>query len=155
MLVAPCPRPARALTLEAGARVLSGETLDGAIAATVAYCDVFACAPSAQEVHRFLLGRSASRIEVERALAGSPDLARALDSRDGLWFLRGKDHLAPRRQRFIAHGRRHLWPEARRIAALLERSGVATAGMVTGSLAADSADEHADIDFLLIYPASR
>jgi hypothetical protein len=27
--------------------------------------------------------------------------------------------------------------------------------MVTGSLAADSADEHADIDFLLIYPASR
>src|SRR5688572_29156046 len=37
----------------------------------------------------------------------------------------------------------------------IERTGLATCGMVTGSLAADNADEHADIDFLFTYPKDR
>jgi hypothetical protein len=48
-----------------------------------------------------------------------------------------------------------MWPRARRIAELVDRSGLALAGMVTGSLAADNADEHADVDFLFIYPSER
>lgn len=131
-----------------------GSTLEGAIATTVAYFDVFAFAPTAAEVHRFLIGRAASRADVERTLATSPRLGGLLATRDGAWFLTGKDHLAPRRRRF-AHHSAALWPEARRIAAVLERSGLASAGLVTGSLATDNADEHADIDFLLIYPSDR
>jgi hypothetical protein len=88
---------------------------------------------------------------VERALEG---LSRELGTRDGCWFLRGKDHLAPRRLRFSRHSAA-LWPRARQIAKVVERSGLALSGLVTGSLAADNADEHADIDFLFIYPHER
>jgi hypothetical protein len=134
--------------------LIAGDTLDGAIAATVVYFDVFACAPTSAEIHRFLVGRRASRAEVERALSESRDLAGTIASRDGVWHLHGKAHLAPRRVRFLEHSKK-LWPKARRIARMVELSGLATCGMVTGSLAADNCDEHADIDFLLTYPADR
>ena len=134
--------------------MLRGDSLEGAILTTVAYYDVFAFAPQPREIHRFLVGRRASRTEVERALHESRSLADHLGTRDGCWFLRGKDHLAPRRLRFSRHSAA-LWPRARKMAKLVERSGLALAGMVTGSLAADNADEHADIDFLFIYPEER
>jgi hypothetical protein len=134
--------------------LLEGDSLEGAIAATVAYFDVFAFAPDASEIHRFLLGRRASRRDVESLLMSSPELVGVIGSRDGLYFLRGKDHLSLRRMRFVVHSQR-LWEKARRIARMIERSRLAAAGMVTGSLATDSADEHADIDFLFIYPADR
>jgi hypothetical protein len=133
--------------------LLRGDSLEGAILATVAYYDVFAFAPQPREIHRFLVGKRASRREVERAL-GDGRLSRELGTRDGCWFLIGKDHLAPRRLRFSKHSAA-LWPRARSIARLVERSGLALSGMVTGSLAAENADEHADIDFLFIYPHER
>lgn len=134
--------------------LLIGDSVEAAIVATVAYFDVFACAPSAAEIHRFLMGKKASRAEVESVLATSPELARTIASHDGFWFLHGKEHLALRRRRFLRHSDA-LWPKARRIAQLIERTGLASSGMVTGSLAADNADEHADIDFLFTYPAER
>jgi hypothetical protein len=134
--------------------LLFGSSLEGAIVATVAYCDVFAFAPRAREIHRFLIGKKATRAEVERALRESDVLKKYVAEREGCWFLIGKDHLAPRRVRFSKHSAA-LWPRARKIAALVERTGIALAGMVTGSLAADNADEHADIDFLFIYPRER
>lgn len=135
-------------------RVIRGDTLDGAIAATVCYLDVFACAPRASEIHRFLIGHKATRAQVEDALANSADLTDLVGEKDGLYYLRGKPHLVPRRIRFFSHGD-NVWARARKMADKLERSGLATCGLVTGSLAADNADEHADIDFLLIYPAHR
>ncbi len=132
----------------------TGATLEAAILATVAYCDVFAFAPYPGEIHRFLVGRRASRGEVEAALGSSPLLAERLGTRDGLYFLAGKGHLAPRRLRF-SHLSASLWPSAREAAAAVARTGLARCGMVTGSLAADNADEHADVDFLFIYPAER
>lgn len=134
--------------------MIRGDALEGAIVATLAYADVFAFAMKPAEVHRFLLGRRATRPEVERCLEGSPALRSVVSTRDGLWFLAGKDHLAPRRQRFAKHSEL-LWPRARHIAKTMERTGLCLSGMVTGSLAADNADEHADIDFLFIYPAER
>jgi hypothetical protein len=131
--------------------LVRGDSLEGAILTTVAYYDVFAFAPQPREIHRFLVGKRASRTEVEHALERLRDL---LGTRDGCWFLRGKDHLAPRRIRFSKHSSA-LWPRARRVASLVERSGLALCGMVTGSLAADNADEHADVDFLFIYPHER
>ena len=131
-----------------------GDTLEGAIVGTVAYCDVFAFAPRAEEIHRFLMGFEASREAVDRALTQSPDLRAILGTRDGCFFLRGKDHLAPRRIRFSRHSA-GLWPQARALASVVERTGLASCGVVTGSLAADNADEHADIDFLFIYPGER
>lgn len=134
--------------------MVSGGSIEAAILATVAYLDIFACAPSTREIHRFLLGRRASRAEVEAALRTSPELRRTLGTRDGYWFLSDKDHLAPRRVRFARHSAA-LWPRARRMARLVERTGLASSGMVTGSLAADNADEHADVDFLFTYPGDR
>jgi hypothetical protein len=134
--------------------LLGGNPLEAAMAATVAYFDVFACAPTAAEIHRFLMGTRASRAEVEAALVSSPELSRVLGTHEGYWFLEGKEHLALRRRRFQRHSAT-MWPKARRIAQLIERTGLASSGMVTGSLAADNADEHADIDFLFTYPAER
>lgn len=134
--------------------LVRGDTLEGAIVATLSYADIFAFAMQSKEVHRFLLGHRATRPEVENCLERNASLRELIDQRDGLWFLRGKDHLAPRRKRFSKHSE-FLWPRARRIAKRLERTGLCLSGMVTGSLAADNADEHADIDFLLIYPGGR
>lgn len=133
---------------------MQADSLAGAIATTLAYSDIFAFAPTAAEVHRFLIGHAASRAEVHHALEHDPDLRPLVGTRDGLWFLRGKDHLAPRRVRFSKHSA-YLWPEARRMARWVERSGLARCGLVTGSLASDNADEHADIDFLFVYPTDR
>ena len=134
--------------------LVRGDSLAGAIATTVAYCDIFAFAPNAEELHRFLIGRRATRAEVRRELANHVGLARILTEQEGHWCFRGKEHLVPRRIRFSRHSAA-MWPEAREISAALERTGLASCGMVTGSLAADNADEHADIDFLLVYPAPR
>jgi|GEM_PF-3091473 len=133
---------------------MRGDSLAGAIATTLAYSDVFSFAPSAAELHRFLIGHRATRAEVHDALHNDPDLQRLLGQREDLWFFKGKDHLVPRRLRFSKHSA-YLWPAAKRMAKWVERSGLATAGMVTGSLASDNADEHADIDFLFIYPQER
>src|SRR5947207_1178107 len=83
--------------------LLQGDSLEGAIVATVAYFDVFAFAPYPGEIHRFLLGRKASRVEVEAALRSSPRLTGVLGSYEGAYFLIGKDHLALRRSRFTKH----------------------------------------------------
>ena len=133
--------------------MLRGDSLEGAILTTLAYYDVFAFAPRSREIHRFLVGKKATRMEVERALE-SRALSELVSTRDDCWFLRGKDHLAPRRLRFTKHSTA-LWPRARRIAKLVEQTGLAISGMITGSLAAENADEHADIDFLFIYPHAR
>lgn len=133
---------------------MRGDSLEAAIVTTVAYYDVFAFAPRPREVHRFLAGKRATRQEVEQALVDSPVLAELLGTRDGCWFLKGKDHLAPRRLRFSRHSA-SMWPRARKMARFAEKSGLALSGMITGSLAADNADEHADIDFLFIYPEER
>jgi hypothetical protein len=134
--------------------LLRGDSLEAAILATVAYFDVFACAPYPREIHRFLMGKRATRREVEDALATSPELQRMIGGRDGCFYLAGKDHLELRRRRFQRHSDL-LWPQAKRIARVIEASGLASCGMVTGSLAADNADEAADIDFLFTYPADR
>lgn len=134
--------------------LVRGDSLAGAIATTLAYCDIFAFAPTARELHRFLIGRRATRAEVRRELANHTGLSRMLAEQDGYWCFRGKEHLIPRRIRFSRHSAA-MWPRARQIATRVERSGLASCGMVTGSLAADNADEHADIDFLLVYPTAR
>jgi hypothetical protein len=148
------PLQARPALLRVPRPVIPGDSLDGAIAATVAYLDIFACAPRAAEIHRFLVGWRASRSEVEQALSESRRLGEAIAGHDGFWHLRGKPHLVPRRVRFLEHSRQ-VWPRARHMAELVARSGLSSCGMVTGSLAADNADEHADVDFLFVYPSAR
>ena len=134
--------------------MVRGSTLDGAIAATVAYLDVYACAARPAEIHKFLIGQKASRQQVDARLTNSEELRDLLSEKDGFWFLRGKSHLVPRRIRFLEHSER-FWPQAHRLARAVQRTGLSTCGMVTGSLAADNSDEHADIDFLFVYPAHR
>ena len=134
--------------------MLRPDSLPAAIATTVAYFDVFACAPRAAEIHRFLIGKAATRADVEAVLEDAGALRDVIARREGFYYLRGKPHLVQRRIRFLEHSRQ-LWPTAWRMGQTVERTGLASAAMVTGSLAADNADEHADIDFLLIYRPNR
>ena len=115
--------------------------------------DIYSCAARASEIHRYLVGYQASQEEVNACL-NTPIVRDLIDEREGFYFLKGKDHLWARRVRFLEHSRKG-WVRAREIADKIQRTGIATAGMVTGSLAAENCDEHADIDFLLIYPARR
>jgi hypothetical protein len=133
--------------------VLVGNSIEGAIVTSVCYMDIYSCAARASEIHRFLVGYKASREEVNEALQRA-QLRDVVEHRDGFYFLKGKDHLWARRIRFLEHSRR-AWVRAREIASKVEASGLASAGLVTGSLAAENCDEHADIDFLFIYPAQR
>ena len=136
------------------ATLIEGDSLAGAIVTTVAYSDIFAFAPTVAEIQRFLIGWRADRRTVGEALRTNPELRRILGVRDDLWFFRGKDHLALRRTRFSKHSE-YMWPRARQMADKVAGTGLASCGMVTGSLASNNADEHADIDFLFIYPRAR
>jgi hypothetical protein len=134
--------------------VLKGDSIEGAIVSTICYLDIYACAPKPEEIHRFLVGRKASFDEVQQALNQSEILRSTIGERDGFYFLKGKEHLWARRVRFLEHSQR-AWLRAKDIARRVEATGLARAGLVTGSLAADNCDEHADIDFLFIYPGAR
>ena len=115
--------------------------------------DIFACAARPSEIHRYLIGQQATLKDVmDRLEDGS--LSKYLGSKEGLYFLKGKEHLWARRVRFLEHSRRG-WKRARLIAEKIQKMGLASAGLVTGSLAAENCDEHADIDFLFIYPSKR
>ena len=91
--------------------MVPGDSLAGAIAATVAYQDVYSFAPRVDEIHRFLVGWRATLQEVQDELTNNKGLQELFDEREGCWFFRGKDHLVPRRLRFGEHSQR-LWPRA-------------------------------------------
>lgn len=124
---------------------------DRAIVATLLYYDLFAFPLRADEVVRF--AHRSSHEESIRARDVAYDSA-WWDSRDALWFLRGREELTRRRAQLQATSSDKL-ARARKYARLLQLvPGVRFIG-VTGSLAMESAVPEDDIDFLVIAQANR
>lgn len=124
---------------------------DRAIVATLLYYDLFAFPLRADEVVRFAHRQShEDSIRARDVAQGSA----WWDSRDALWFLRGRDELIQRRAGLQAASL-HKLTRARKYARLLQLvPGVRFIG-VTGSLAMESAIPDDDIDLMIIAQTNR
>ncbi|MBI4670115.1 MAG: hypothetical protein HY741_00390 [Chloroflexi bacterium] len=124
---------------------------DRAIVATLLYYDLFAFPLRADEVVRFAHGPAADAPWTAREL---PRGGLWWESRDGFWFLKGREQWIARRVELQTASARKL-PRARKYARLLQLiPGVRFIG-VTGSLAMESAVPEDDIDLLIVAAPDR
>lgn len=128
--------------------------LERACVETVAYADVFECAMTESEVHRYLIGVEADRAAVRAALEG-PRLDGRFLRRIGCHVtLVGREALVERRLSCAAVGAK-LWQEAVRYGAWLSRFPFVRLVAVSGALAVDNAGRDADIDFFIMTEPDR
>lgn len=118
----------------------------------VLYADAFDCAVTFDEVWRY------SRRRVARAqLLDCLDqltTKRLLGERDGLYFLAGREHLADLREERRNRAQK-LKRRARYVARLLQHAPFVRGILLTGSVAADNAEEDADLDVMVIVADGR
>lgn len=133
--------------------VRSSTTLESAVIEAVAYADVFDWPLTAAEIHRYLPIPAAGH-EIDRVLAGSPVLGRALGCRHGFITLAGRDGLVEVRLRAEARSR-ELWPGAIRYGRVLAALPFVRMVAVTGSLAIDAAHDVADVDYMVVTDDGR
>ena len=128
--------------------------LERACVETVAYADVFDCALTEPELHRYLVGVEADRAEVRTALA-SDRVEGGFLRRSGAYVtLAGREQLVERRRECAERGAR-LWPLAARYGALLARFPFVRLVAVSGALAVDNAGVNGDIDYFIVTEPDR
>lgn len=129
-------------------------TLETAILQTVAYVDGFDYPLTAAEVHRYLIGISATREQVEAILGNGHLIPHQLSCHDSHFMLPGRETIvATRRQREeIA---RQMWPQAITYGRLIAHLPFVRMVSVTGSLAVNNAVEGSDIDYLVVTANGR
>jgi len=126
--------------------------LERAILQTVAYADVFDYPLAADEIHRYLVGLSASRAAV-RALLNNGNLPRAL-SRSGRYFsLCGRESAFETRKARAASASDY-WRQAVRYGRRMSNLPFVRMVAVTGGLAMDNMSD-GDIDYLVITEPGR
>ncbi len=119
-----------------------------AIVATLLYYDLFAFPLRADEVVRFAHAPAALTVQE------LPRSGEWWESREGYWFLRGREQFIARRTE-LQHASASKLERAKKYAQLLQIiPGVRSIG-VTGSLAMESAVPEDDIDFLIITAKNR
>ena len=121
---------------------------------TVAYADVFDCALTAPELHRYLVGVEADRAAVLTAIASSRVDGRFLRRSGAYVTLAGREQTVERRRGCAEHGAR-LWPQAARYGALLARFPFVRLVAISGALAVDNAGMNGDIDFFIVTEPDR
>jgi len=124
-----------------------------AVLQTVAYADVFDYPLTADEVHRYLIGHTASRGTV-RGILSNGQLVPSLLSRQGRYFtLCGREAAVDtRRQRAAVSA--ELWRRAVRYGRLLGNLPFVRMVAVTGALAMDNVAD-GDIDYLIVTEPGR
>ena len=126
--------------------------LERAILQTVAYADVFDYPLTADEIHRYLVGVSASRGAV-RALVSNGNLPRAL-SRSGRYFsLSGRESVFETRKARAASATEY-WRRAVGYGRSMSHLPFVRMVAVTGALAMDNMAD-GDIDYLVITEPGR
>lgn len=125
-------------------------TLPEAIAYALAYADVFNYPLLSAEVHRYLVGFSASVREVEDVLAAGL----RWEAHDGYYTLPGRSELVALRERREAISV-HLWPRAMRYGRLIARLPFVRMVALTGALTMGNVESGDDIDFLLVTEPGR
>jgi hypothetical protein len=123
-----------------------------AIARTVAYADLFEYPLDRSEIHRYLIGESASSEDVDRVLEQDGGLGAYLERTDDKFHLRGRaSTIDTRRARETASA--ELWRAARAYGAWVSRLPLVRFVGITGALAMSNAERRADIDlFVLTHP---
>lgn len=127
--------------------------LEWAILQTVAYADIFDFPLTAAEIHRYLVGFSAGRAEIDAALQ-SRFLASRLADRDGYFILAGRESLLARRPSRMRAAAR-LWPRARLYGRIMASLPYVRLVAVTGALALDNVEADDDIDYLVVTAPGR
>ena len=140
------------VTTRSPAAVLS--PLERACVETVAYADVFDCALTQPELHRYLVGVEADRAAVRTALASDRVTGGFLHQTGAYVTLAGREQLVERRRACAEHGAR-LWPQAARYGALLARLPFVRLVAVSGALAVDNAGVNGDIDYFIVTEPDR
>jgi hypothetical protein len=128
--------------------------LGRAILRTLVYADLFDYPLTCEEIAHYLMDCAATPAATARVLCDDPHLAAQIGSRDGFYFLRGREAVvAIRRERAAASAR--LWPRAARYTRLLRHFPFVRMVAVTGALAMDNVAGNPDIDLLVISAPGR
>jgi hypothetical protein len=128
-------------------------SLDEAALAAVVYADLFDFPLTAREIHRGLIGRSASDDVVQDTIHRLLATGRLAIDR-AFYVIPGRAGLALLREERTRRAAR-LWPVARRFGQFLAIMPFVRAVIVSGSLAVGNPDPAADVDFLLITAPGR
>jgi len=133
--------------------LVSDGPLEPAIVESLLYADLFDYPLAADEIHRYLPGRAASRDALEAALTAS--VTRGELSRvDGFFTLPGREPIVPLRQRRQALARAQ-WARARRYARLITQLPFVRLVAVSGTLAVENVEAKDDTDFLIVTAPGR
>jgi hypothetical protein len=125
-----------------------------AIVATVAYADVFQYPMTIDELHRYLIGVSASRAEVESLLRSSPEVRERLSLVDGYVLLAGRESIVETRRRRAAVAAQ-LWGPAVRYGHQIARLPFVRMVALTGALSVENVEQGADIDYMVVTEPGR
>ncbi len=128
--------------------------LQRAILHTLAYADVFDYPMTARELHRYLTGLKASFEDLSEAL-NDDNLCDGQVVRVGNYFtFRGREETVGTRLRRESASKRW-WKDAKFYGRMLASLPFVQMVAVTGSLAMDNLDEHADIDYFIVTAPGR
>lgn len=118
------------------------------------YADIFDYPVTAGEIHRYLMACATDLATVQQALDRSLLPRGHLESRQGYYFLPGREALVPVRQHRATIAR-PLWHHAYEYGLWVGRLPFVRMVAVTGGLAVDNVDEDADIDYLIVTEPGR
>jgi hypothetical protein len=124
--------------------------LRNAVLQTMAYADVFDYPLTAQEIHRYLTGLSASKEVVERFLQDGS----LVHASEGYYTLPGREGLA-RIRRAREHIAGQMWPQAAGYGRVISHLPFVRMLAVSGSLAMNNVDRDPDIDYFMVTARGR
>ena len=125
-----------------------------AILQTVAYADVFDYPLTAGEIHRYLIGVSASPVAVQAVLEGTGPITQRLVRCQDYYTLPGREAIVETR-RHRAEVAARIWPRAVHYGRIIAGLPFVRMVAVTGALAVDNVEPDADIDYLIVTEPER
>ncbi|GAB4580080.1 MAG: hypothetical protein Fur0022_28190 [Anaerolineales bacterium] len=132
---------------------MSSTSLQNAILQTLAYSDIFDYPLTAAEIHRYLIGVSASLASVQKTLTNQFFGGQVVQT--GVYFtLPGREGLAEIRVRRTAQSAR-LWPRAVQYGQRLAGFPFVRMVALTGTLAVNNVEHNADVDYFIITEPGR
>jgi hypothetical protein len=123
--------------------------LEAAILHAVAYADVFDYPLTVTEVHRYLVGTSASSATVGALLGNGRLVPQRLSRRCEYFTLPGREGIVETR-RYREQVAAQIWPRALQYGRIIAGLPFVQMVAVTGALAMDNVDPGADIDYFIV-----
>ena len=125
------------------------QTIERAIAHTVAYADVFDYPMRPSEIHRYLIETALDSRTFDEMLDSTLANSNSLDERRGFTFLRDRSELLDVREQRQSKSNT-LWPIAVHYGRLIARLPFVRMVAVTGSLAVNNVGDYEDVDYFII-----